>query len=69
MGKSLLEKVIFQVAEVSLFLHLYFEMQIQIASSDVLIQKYRKLSFRKHTVIALLEIVNMCVKNCDVLRP
>ena len=59
MGKCLLEKLIFQVAEVTLFLRLYFEMQIQIANSDYFIEKYIKLSFRKHTAISLLEIINM----------
>ena len=59
MGKSLLEKVIFQVAEITLFLRLYFQMQIQIASFDDFIEKYIKLSFRKQAMIALLEIVNM----------
>ena len=43
MGKSLLEKVIFQVAEGTLFFRLYFEMLIQIVSSDDLIEKYTKL--------------------------
>ena len=43
MGKSLLEKVIFQVAEVTLFIRLYSEIQIQIASSDDFIEKYTKL--------------------------
>ena len=59
MGKSLLGKIIFQVAEVTLFLRLYLEMQIHIVSYDDFIENYTKLSFRKHTVIALLEIVNM----------
>ena len=57
MGKCLLEKLIFQVAEVTLFLRLYFEMQIQIASSDDFIENYTKLSFRKNTVIALLRLL------------
>ena len=59
MGKSLLENVIFQVADVSIFLRLYFEMQIEIASFDYFIEKYTKLSLGKHIVITLLEIVNM----------
>ena len=57
--KKLWTKVIFQVAEVTLFLRLYFEMQIQIASSDDFIEKYTKLSFRKHTVITLLKNIIM----------
>ena len=59
MNKSLLEKVIFQVAQVTLFLRLYFEIQIEIASSDDFIKNHTKLSFRKKTVIALLKIVKM----------